>query len=482
MIKNIDAVKGMNNGYKHIDWSVIGDLVARISEDCGARGIAVGVVSRSGSTIFERCYGFRDADGRIPVDRDTIFGLASVTKSFTALSILQLERQGLLSLYDRVSDHVPQFSGRNTLAPIRICHLLSHSAGFFPQHRTTVREAIEGTAFSDSLDSELAYSADFAQRGVELVASRLDGEREFTGLPGERYSYCNDGYGLLSDIIRTHGPYASYGEFVENGICRPLGMTRTGISFIRSSLDENASVLWRMRDDKWICDKDYTDNAFVLPGGGAMKSTLSDMMKYLAMLLSGGMSQDGTRIIDEGRIRLMEQDHISDSPYSSYGYGLGSFWMDGLRVCEHSGGLTGVSSQIMFASSAGIGTVVLCNTSSVPVSCIARAALRLALGLPEEPARCGIGPQHWPEEEAGEMAGCFCTEEGDEIRLYTAGGSLCLEVNGKPEELFRRGPWLAFVQRRWSGAWLSAMPDSSGRVKLVQYGSRIFRRSIGNEC
>lgn len=452
------------------------ELVSLVSVSNGARGMALGVVDRGGNVLLERCYGYRDLDGRLPVDRDTVFGLASVTKSFTALAIMQLEAQGKLRLTDSVSDHVPQFTGKHSPAPVCISHLLTHSAGFFPQHRTTVAEATEGTDFADSLDDELAYSTAFAERGVELVARRLDSESEFTGLPGERYSYCNDGYGLLSDIVRTHGPYTSYGEYVENEICKPLGMTRTNISFIRNSLDENASILWRKRDGKWLGDRDYTDNAFVLPGGGAMKSTLSDMLKYLAMFLNGGRSPEGVRILDEGRIRLMEQAHIFDSPVSAYGYGLSSFYMDGHRILEHSGGLTGVSSQIMFSPSAGTGVVVLCNTSSVPVVCIARAVLRQALGLPEDRGSEEVAVQSWSEEEVRELAGDYYTAEEDEISLAVESGTLSLTVNGNSAELVRKGPWLGCVRKKFGSSWLVAMPDSEGKVAMVQYGSRIYRR------
>ena len=340
---------------------------------------------------------------------------------------------------------------------------------------------MEGTDFADSLDNELAYSTAFAERGVELVASRLDANTEFTGLPGERYSYCNDGYGLLSDIIRTHGPYSSYGEYVESEICAPPGMTRTNISYIRNSLDENASILWRKRDGRWLGDRDYTDNAFMLPGGGAMKSSLSDMLKYIAMFLNEGASPEGVRILDEGRIRLMEQAHILDSPVSAYGYGLSSFYMDGHRIMEHSGGLTGVSSQIMFSPLAGIGVVVLCNTSSVPVGCIAKAVLSQALGLPEETATQTVTGGSWSVEEVRGITGHYYTAEDDELTLTAEGSELTLTVNGSQADLMRKGPWLGCARRSFSSSWLSAMPDAEGGVAILQYGSRIYRR-VSTTC
>ena len=73
---------------------------AQIMEESNARGIAVGVVDRTGRILYEKYFGLRDAEKGLPINRDTIFGMASVTKSFTALSIMQMQRDGILSVED----------------------------------------------------------------------------------------------------------------------------------------------------------------------------------------------------------------------------------------------------------------------------------------------------------------------------------------------------------------------------------------------
>ena len=88
------------------DVNRLDELVSLVSVSNGARGMAIGVIDRKGTVLLERCYGYRDLDGRLPVDPDTVFGLASVTKSFTALAIMKLEAEGKLRLTDCVSDHV----------------------------------------------------------------------------------------------------------------------------------------------------------------------------------------------------------------------------------------------------------------------------------------------------------------------------------------------------------------------------------------
>ena len=71
-------------------------LVAQIMEESEARGIAVGFTDASGAILYENYFGYRDAENKLPIDRDTIFGMASVSKSFTALAIMQMEEKGLL--------------------------------------------------------------------------------------------------------------------------------------------------------------------------------------------------------------------------------------------------------------------------------------------------------------------------------------------------------------------------------------------------
>ena len=86
---------------------------AQIMEEAKARGIAIGVVDRTGTILYEKYFGFRDEEKKLPINRDTIFGMASVTKSFTALSIMQMQKDGLLSVDDAVSAYIPEFTNKN---------------------------------------------------------------------------------------------------------------------------------------------------------------------------------------------------------------------------------------------------------------------------------------------------------------------------------------------------------------------------------
>ena len=101
------------NGRKQLE-----ALVHEVMKDGQARGIAVGIVDSDGKIQYEQYFGYRDEEKKLPINRDTIFGMASVTKSFTALSIMQMQMDGLLSVDDPVSKYVPEFTNKKLAATI----------------------------------------------------------------------------------------------------------------------------------------------------------------------------------------------------------------------------------------------------------------------------------------------------------------------------------------------------------------------------
>ena len=448
---------------------------AQIMEESNARGIAVGVVDRTGRILYEKYFGLRDAEKGLPINRDTIFGMASVTKSFTALSIMQMQRDGILSVEDAVTRYIPEFTNKNQKENVRLWHLMSHSGGYFPLPRIVVDQTAREMGIADSLEEELIFREDFAEEGIRRVAGRLDAQTHFTGKPGQRMSYCNDGFGLLSDIVRRHSGCGSFSAYLEEHIFKPLGMERSNISFIRNTLDENAATLYTLEDGVWRADRDYENDAFVLHGGGALKSTLGDMMKYAAMYLNEGRSADGTQVIDRDSIEEMCRPRQIVKPGVYYGYGLEMSQMEDMVMVEHGGSLPGVSSNLCFCPQKGIGVIVLCNTMDVPVYSIGTMALRLYCGLSLEVSRPEHTPRSWTEEERRELAGTYCSGEGDQFVITDDGnGGLSMEINKKPVDLKAVYPWQGMVRKKYSDVYLTAFRDESGRVFAARYGSRIF--------
>ena len=457
------------NGRKQLE-----ALVHEVMKDGQARGIAVGIVDSDGKIQYEQYFGYRDEEKKLPIDRDTIFGMASVTKSFTALAIMQMQMDGLLSVDDPVSKYVPEFTNKNQTAPVKLWHLMCHSGGFFPLPRIVIDKTAQEMHIEDSLENELIYRDDFAEEGVRRVAERLDAQTRFTGRPGQRLSYCNDGFGLLSDIVRRHGGYGSFAEYLDQKILKPLGMNRSNISFIRNTLDENAATLYSLEKDGWRADRDYQNDAFVLHGGGGMKSTLGDMLKYATMYLNEGAAADGTRIIDRYSIQEMVKPRQFMKPGVYYGYGLECKQVEDRTIVEHGGSLPGVSSNFSFCPQENVGVVVLCNTMDVSVAAIADAAMRVYFGLDAAEPRPEHAARNWTEEEVAELAGEYVSGEGDAFSLKAENGGLSMTMNGKPAELQSVYAWQGMVRKKYADIYLTAIRDEEGHVYAAHYGSRIF--------
>ena len=453
-------------------------FIEEIKKSYDAKGIAVAIVDGSGRTCYENYFGRRDEENELGIDGDTIFGIASCTKSFTSLAILQLQEKGLLDIHDLVSDYIPEFTGKNQPG-LRIWHLMCHAGGFFPLERILVDQVAEDLGISDESEGDLAYSDRLAAEGVRRVAGRLDAQTMDKGLigkPGEYYSYCNDGFGLLSDIIRRVSG-KSFADYLKEEILIPLGMDRSGCDFVKPAQDENAAVLYEKRSGQMRGDRDYHNNAFVLNGGGAMKSTINDLKKYLLMYLHEGKSDAGEQILSPAGIREMCRPKISYRPGSAYGSGLSIKTIEGMTIYEHGGSLPGVSSNISFSYEADAAVIVLCNTSDVPVNLIADAAMKAYAGISPLLSRPYYREAPWDKALLKAAEGTYSSGEGTEVRLSAADdGSLKVFVDGSERKAVMLSPRTAAVIGRYSDGFIKLYVREGNDVFAIHYGSRIIPR------
>ena len=165
-------------------------------------GCAVGV-SRNGAVIYEHGYGMASLERKVAITPTTVFPLASITKSFTAMSVLLAGERGLLSLDDDVSKFIPDWSNREHRVTLR--HLLTHTSG--------LRDAylLQGWAPDHGNSNEAMVRILSRQRGLNSV-------------PGAEYQYNNGGYLLLGKILERASSQ-TLGAFADANIFKPLGMT-----------------------------------------------------------------------------------------------------------------------------------------------------------------------------------------------------------------------------------------------------------------
>lgn len=449
------------------------DYIRRIMEAYEAAGLAVAIVDKDGASLYENYFGYRDKEKGLPINEDTLFGLASITKSFTCLAIMQLHEKGIIDIHAPVKNYIPEFKNENQ-ETIKVWHLMSHTAGFFPLKRILIKEVAEEIGIDDSKE-DYAYNEALAIEGVKRVAERMDSQKKHTGLPGEYLSYSNDGYALLSDIIRRYGGEKSYAEYLNKHILNPLGMGRSSCEFKTPAADENTASLYFHEKGALTASRDFTNNAFVLMGGGAMKSTLSDLKKYVSMYINNGLSIDDKRILGEEKAREMSKPKLYYKPFSYYGFGLATKYIDDIAVSEHGGSLPGVSSNISFSPDIEKGVIVLCNTSNVPVHRIADAAMRLINGkcpLQEEPYETIC----WEKEMIALAKGIYDSGEGSVIEIYEKEDTVGVKLNGEEKDAAPVQPHMLMVKAPLSGSPLSILIKDK-KVWAIRFGGRIIPKA-----
>ncbi len=456
------------------------ELVRQVRRQYQAAGIAVAVIDDEGNTAYENYFGYRDVENEIPMDEDTIFGMASVTKSFVALSVMQLCEQGLMDLDDPVSKYIPEFTNKNQKT-VRVRHFLNHSAGFYPTARTQIKETAAEYGFKEEELGDLAFVTELADIGVKLVAQQLDEQILGVGLsgaPGEYMSYCNDGFGLLGEMVRRVSGEKSFSDYVRKNILDPLGMDRSGCEYLRPRQDENSSVLYQVSGGKLVGSRDFYNSGFVLSGAGAMRSTLADMKKVVSMYLNRGKAPNGKRLLSWEGIQTMCKPSIEYRPESWYCMGLATKKLDDLTIVEHGGSQLGVSSNMSWSYEAGAGVIVLCNTSDVPVSSIADAAMRMFHGRNPVDMRAMYQDTPWTEKTVKAAVGSYATNEGQVqnsvVEICVEDGNVCLFADGKKQPFIMVNENVGLVRGFVKDGYVKLFKDGEGDVFAIGYGGRML--------
>ncbi|MFT3743088.1 MAG: serine hydrolase domain-containing protein [Pyrinomonadaceae bacterium] len=324
-------------------------------------GIAFGIVV-DGKLVFAGNDGYTDIDKKTPVTSQSLFRIASMSKSFTAMAILKLRDDGKLKLDDPAYLYVPELKKQRyptaDSTPITIRQLLTHGAGF-PEDNPWGDRQLADT------DKDLA--------------NLLNGRVTFSNPPGIAYEYANLGFALLGRIV-TKVSGMPYQRYIRENIWRPLGMTTSEWEYANVALDKLAHG-YRWQRERWNEETllhDTPDGSWGSMGG--MISSIDEFSKYMAFHLSAWPPSNAAETGPVKRASVREMHHpwrfnglTPNFTYpggrvcataSAYSYGLG--W---LRDCEsrvyigHSGGLPGFGSQWRIMPEYGIGVVAFGNVT-----------------------------------------------------------------------------------------------------------------------
>jgi CubicO group peptidase (beta-lactamase class C family) len=403
-------------------------------------GLAIGI-SQNGKTIFQKGFGVRDLERQLPVTAETIFGIASVTKSFTALAILELEEKGLLSVQDSVIKHLPELKigGIQNIESIKIEHLLSHSAGLAPMER---REDI------NRLGDHMIYLA--------------QADNDILGQPGEYFSYCNDTFLLLGAIIeKITGKL--YRRYMTNRFLDSLRMSRSTFSLEELSKMDDVSVPYTFNQASGKLETVEWPTLGNYEVGGGIRSNVIDLLKYGQVFLDEEFSY----------LKKMWIPYIQNGRDSYYGYALNvtpNFYHE-YTLVHHGGGQPGVSSHFGFIPELNLVVTVLTNVGGVNVGDIWFAAVNTVLGLPLD-YRSSYEPIYESRlEEQSLLVGDYISKESGPITIQFVNGALMSKIENQWFELRMSGPDTVVLK---NGKTLKFYFHENGKPWAVFNGSRML--------
>ena len=318
--------------------------------DAGIRAGFTAAVIHNGEIVYETAVGMADRENNIPMETNTRFRIASMTKPVTTVAIMMLVEEGKVLLSDPVARYIPAFADMQVATsysadasgalplepakrPITVHHLLTHMAGLgylFDQSTDLGGRFLENSLY--------AMDGDLEARINQLA------EMPLYENPGEvwRYSYATDVAGRIVEVASGQ----SLADFMQSRIFTPLGMDDTAFLFDETDLegtaivyhfDENGVLQRFERED--LGGNPNTQGAGWYSGGAGLLSTTGDYAQFMMMLLNEG-EHNGARILSPATVELMLADHVpfdarpDNWKESGYSFGLG-----GLVVTEpgHTG-------------------------------------------------------------------------------------------------------------------------------------------------
>lgn len=330
-------------------------FVAAYTEALPKHGIVGSGVAfvENGAIVARENYGLRDKAGNLPVDNDTIFHWASITKTFNAIGIMQLRDRGLISLDDPIVKYVPELrTAYDPLGPIdaiTIRQLLSHSAGFR-----------NGTwPWAGDQPWQPFEPPSWTQLAAMMPYTRV----EFA--PGTKYSYSNPGYVYLGRVIEDvmQEPFETY---IDKEILRPLGMTRAFFDQAPSFLRDEKSHSYFV-DDKGLTEARFDFDTGVTVMNGGLNAPIADMAKYLGLLQGSpdrATAARYDRIITRTSLEEMWKPVVPVSPGVAMGLGFFLETHGGRDFVAHSGGQNGFISHFYVDRASHKAAIIAFNTQT----------------------------------------------------------------------------------------------------------------------
>jgi CubicO group peptidase (beta-lactamase class C family) len=421
------------------------DSVFRRFSAPGSPGCALGIV-QNGSPAYSKGYGLASVELGVPITTQTVFDIGSVSKQFTAMSVVLLAQQGKLSLDNEIQRFIPEIPRYSH--PVTIRHLLHHTSG--------LRDYIDILGWSGISDEAVTTDRD----ALDAIARQKGTNFE----PGAEFLYSNSGFFLLSVIVKRAGG-ESLRDFARKRIFEPLGMTHTQI------VDRHDMIV----PGKAGSYTDGENGGFALAlanweqtGDGAVNTTVEDLAKWDRNFTTGVVG--GPEALKE----LQTPGVLNDGKAIDYALGLRLDTYRGVQQVSHGGSWAGFRAQVSRFPERKVSIFTLCNLSSSEPWALTEAVADLVLGLGPIPApdsRPTITSRISAAPGAKDLAAIAGIYHSDELLTdwhLTARGDSLVGRAGLGQEF----PLRATGPDRF---------DASGtRVTVIRSGSRVTGLALDN--
>jgi CubicO group peptidase (beta-lactamase class C family) len=416
-------------------------------------GLSVALVHDQ-DLIYARGFGFADIEDEIPATAQTMYRVASITKTFTATAIMQLRDQGKLQLDDPIDRYLPWFRIKNRFpnAPaITIRHLLTHTSGL-PR------------------ESAFPYWTDYKFPSRSEMIQSL--EQQETVFPTEtRLKYSNLGIALAGEIVAEISG-SPYSEYVSKQILDPLGMSSTTVYFQDKDRDRLAVGYGRRLEDGSRKEMPFL-NAKAIAASANLTSTVEDLAKFASLQFRDGHVVFGSQILRGSTLKEMHRVHWLNPSWKG-GWGLGfSIWReDEKTMVGHSGWVGGYRSQLSFLPDEKIAVIVLTNADDADAGYFAEHILAMMLPYIKRATAPSmavtIADPGW-----GKYVGKFQDPWSYETEILQMNGKLVMyDYSYPPEDDPRR----ALVELTPEGPNIFRMAGDNGNGELV-----IFEMDAANK-
>lgn len=411
------------------DGSRMDEVVASSAADRTYMGSAL--VAIGDELLLDKAYGSADLEWDISNTRDTKFRIGSVTKQFTAASILLLQERGKLDIDQPVRAYLPDSPA--SWEAITLRQLLQHTSGI--PNLTDFDDFGTWKYLPTTRDAVIAR---FSDKPLDFA-------------PGEKWSYSNSGYLVLTAIIEEVAG-EPYGDFVEKNIFAPLGMADTGMDVTSAIIPRRAEGYSPAKDG--IANADYVEMG-IPQGAGAIYSTTGDLLKWQRGLFGG-------KILNAESLAAMTAPGVEAMEGSTYAFGLIRTDDEDGTLIWHGGGIEGFNAWLGHDPDRDITVVVLANLNGGAANALGQSLVTLARGgkvtLTDERAAIDL-----PAERLAEYVGTYAVSETFKLALRVEDGSLVAQATGQDAfPLFAEGEDRFFL--KVVDAQLVFNRDASGAI------------------